>query len=185
LNANDKHIDQLQKSIQDRFSDFEYQIDIDIDTIINESNFAVKPPKPASGLKYWIGGASIITGAVVLFAVLNHDITPSTQVSKPAIQHEEKNVKQDNVPITNATEKLSIPETKTSIATKKNSTPLEEKNTQVLEIPIKEEYENNNVQEISNPELKKPSEDHENFEHFIHKKTKSSKDSLDLFIKKK
>lgn len=176
MKTNPDNIDLLQQSLQDRFNDFEYQVAIDIEVIMEAST-----PKNASlvsnSLKYYIAGATIVAG-ILLFGVFNKQ-TKTASLPKPTIvaKKDIKQFKQTNNPpiapisLPSIKEKTILKASKKSLNNSTSITPLTQTATPILE-----------EQTVTLPS---PRDEHDNFEHFVTKKTSTNKDSLELFIKKK
>jgi hypothetical protein len=176
LKTNHNNIDHLQQSLQERFNDFEYQVAIDFDEILKAST--LKSSNWLSNkLMYYIGGASIVAGILVYWTL--HNQTKTAIIPKPT-KVTTKEYKRDETVPTISNTPISLPTVKATTVIKTNKLPVRKSNT-ILPIapsttPIVEE------QTVLLP---KQTDEHENFEHFVTKKSSTTKDSLELFIKKK
>jgi hypothetical protein len=176
LKTKPDNIDLLQQSLKDRFNDFEYQVAIDIDVIL-EASTPKNTSLVSSSLKYYIAGATIVAG-ILLFGVFNNQ-TKTTTLPKPTIVAKKelrpnesiKNISTAPISLPTIKEKTPLKTSKQILKNTTTITPLTQNTT-----PITEE------QTLTLPTQ---TEEHVNFEHFVSKKSSTIKDSLELFIKKK
>ncbi len=180
METNNNNIDRLQQSIQDRFVDFEYAIAIDVTKVLSASK---ANPFLSTPVKYFISGVAVVTAGILIWTLNTPENVVSVKMKpKQAIQIQGTSiVNHSNIaatPIqTNKTiEKAIALPRKTKISPIQN--PKEDLNSIVnptlQELPVE-----------TAPISKLTKEEHQSFDHFIEKKSTSSKDSLALFIKKK
>ena len=182
MNNNNQHIDPLQKALQQRFKDFEFDVELNVDKILAES--AVKPgPKtanPAGLSKYYFAAGAVVTTVIIAYFLFRTDDQVKQPVAVPAqvellqIAEPAENIKEDTAPVAPAiTETKQLKTIKKSVSSKKRT-------------PLSNPVENITAKHDSVPAVKEHKEIRTaNFDDFIKHKAKQSKDSLELFKHKK
>lgn len=195
MNNNNNHIDNLQTSLRDRFENFEIDIDIDINKVIQASSNVKYSKSYFNQYKYWIGTSSIITGLTVLYFVFNNN-TENTN-SQLNIDFKRNNTEQKVNVINKEKEQLKLtiePENVNNIETKvqksisisPNKIQTVKQQPQINHVEKVNENQINIVETQSQTQIEAQvqTESKSSFSDFIKKKSQECKDSIQLFKKK-